>query len=66
MQLTDDQVDYFARVSFMRGVLAERMGLLGNVRGLISEQDSFLISESLRTLEVIEDGLYAMAGGYSR
>ena len=62
MYLTDEQVDYFAEVSFMRGVMAERMGLLGNVQGLLSREDFDALVESLRTLETIEDGLCKMVG----
>jgi hypothetical protein len=64
--LTDAQIEYFAEISFMRGVLAERMGLIGNPRGLIADRDFDALVESLRTLEIIEDGLCAMAGRYNR
>ena len=62
--LTDAQIEYFAQVSFMRGVLAERMGLIGNPRGLIADRDFDALVQTLRVLETIEDGLCAMAGRY--
>ena len=66
MQLTDEQVDYFARICFVRGVMAERLGLLHeSLQPLLGANDIYDIVDSLITLETIEDGLYAMAGGYA-
>jgi hypothetical protein len=66
MQLTDKQVDYFARINFVRGAIAERAGLLGeSLRPLLSAQDLYDIEWSLITLETIGDGICAMAGRYA-
>jgi hypothetical protein len=66
MQLTDEQVDYFARINFVRGAIAERVGLLGeSLRPLLSEQDLYDIELSLLTLETISDGICAMVGRYN-
>jgi len=55
MQLSREQVDYFGRIAFMRGVMAERMGLIGRGGGLLSEEDLQLTIDLLMFLEQIED-----------
>jgi hypothetical protein len=66
MQLTDEQVEYFARICFVRGVMAERLGLLHeSLQPLLGANDIYDIVDSLITLETIGDGLCAMAGRYA-
>lgn len=55
-------MDYFIRVTFLRGVMAERLGLIGSVDGFIGSLDTWELNESLLFLEQLEGWLITLSG----
>lgn len=62
MYLTEEQIDYFGRIAFMRGVMAERMNLIGRGGGLLTEEDLQLTIDLLMFLEQVEDWTWRLTG----
>ena len=62
MQLSEGQFDYFTRVTFLRGVMAERMGLIGDYDGLLSAFETWQMEQHLLFLGKLEDYLIFMTG----
>ena len=55
--LTEEQLEYFALVTFMRGVMAERMGLVGKIEGFLPSVDMHILEQMLLFLEQLEEWL---------
>lgn len=62
MQLSEEQFDYFTRVTFLRGVLAERRGLIGSIDGFIGDFDTWHMIQHLNMLEAVEEWLIKLSG----
>lgn len=62
MYLTQEQLDYFTRVTFLRGVMAERMGLIGDYNGLLSTFETWQMKQHLLFLEQLEGYFISMTG----
>jgi hypothetical protein len=60
--MTDDQMDYFTRVTFLRGVLAERRGLIGSIDGFIGDFDTWYMIQHLNMLGALERWLIKLSG----
>ena len=53
--MTEAQYEFLALLNFARGVIAERMGLVGDLNKVIHSQDIQSLASQMRFIENFED-----------